>query len=330
MSRKATHLLNEQVLQTAADRYGLDRSRLVDLGSGNVNVVYEYQTEEKACILRLTHQTRRQLHELAGEADFVNFLGQHGADVSMVVPSRDGKFAEELENGFMAVLFEKAQGELPTEADWNDDFYYRWGKLTGSLHRISRSYLPPAGLKRHEWHEDGWFNFAAYIPAEQTAVLQQAQDLLAELKSLPLDPAGYGLIHNDLHARNFLQHGELLTAFDFDDCCYNWYVNDIAVILYHALTRFSRPPQSGVEEKAYGERFMQQFLAGYRTENELDSAWVARIPLFMKMRRMLLYVFYHQEFDLGNLSELMTERIAQTRRAIEQDTPLTDICFKSL
>ncbi|TCP59214.1 Ser/Thr protein kinase RdoA (MazF antagonist) [Tumebacillus sp. BK434] len=330
MSRKAIHLLTTEVLQSASSKYGLDPARLVDLGSGNVNTVYDCQADGQSCILRLTHNSRREQRELASEADYVNYLAQNGAAVSRVIPSKDGNLAEALPNGFSAVLFEKAPGQLPDEADWNDDFYYRWGKLTGALHRISRSYTPPSGLKRHAWHEDGWFQFRSYIPADQTTVLQQADELLAELNSLPRDAAGYGLIHNDLHSRNFLQHGEQLTAFDFDDCCYNWYVNDIAVILYHALTRFSRPPRSGAEEKAFGERFMQQFLTGYRTEHELDAAWVARLPLFLKMRRMLLYVFYHQEFDLDNLSALMSGRIADTRQAIEQDTPLTDIRFASL
>ncbi|ASS75342.1 hypothetical protein CIG75_10295 [Tumebacillus algifaecis] len=330
MSQNYQHLLDEQVVQAAVEKYGLTRERLFDLGSGNVNIVFEHQVKEQEYILRLTHRSRRALQELIGEVDFVNYLGRNGAPVSCAVPSLDGNLVEELPNGFMAVRFEKAAGRLPTEEDWHADLYYRWGKLTGQMHRLSRSYQAQPVFKRREWHEEEWLNIAKFIPASQTAVLQHAESLLENFERLPIDQAGYGLIHNDLHSRNFLIQDDKLTAFDFDDCCYNWYISDLTNIIYQALTRFSRPPQSDAEEKQFGEHFMRHFLAGYRTESDLAQSWLTTIPQFMKLRRLLLYVFYHQAFDLDNLSDLMANRIAQTRRAIETDAPLTDIRFESL
>jgi Ser/Thr protein kinase RdoA (MazF antagonist) len=326
MRKEVSDLLDDRVLASAAAQYGLDRTALTSL-NGNVNFVYEYEADSKAYILRLTHCSRRELLEVTAEAHFVQYLAEQGVSVSRVIPSLNGKVAERTENGFSAVLFEKAEGRLPLPEDWNPALFYNWGKLTGQLHAQSRTYTPDPLYKRREWHEEEWMKFETYIPSEQTKVLKRAHDLIGRLHSLPKDREVYGLVHSDLHLRNFFIHNGTLTVFDFDDCCYNWFANDIATILYHVLTRLSKPPGRAPGEREYLETFLKHFMKGYRTEHQWDAAWWHIVPDFLKLRRLLIYVYYYQEHDLANLSEERLKVLEQTRRDIEDDFPVTRICF---
>lgn len=54
--------------------------------------------------------------------------------------------------------------------------------------------------------------------------------------ALPRDPVGYGLIHQDTHTGNlFLAKDGQMTLFDLNDCCYGWYIYDIALVLFYAV-----------------------------------------------------------------------------------------------
>lgn len=59
---------------------------------------------------------------------------------------------------------------------------------------------------------------------------QQKYDQLDGLHALPKDADSYGLIHNDFNDGNFTvdYDNDNITAFDFDDCCYFWFMYDIA------------------------------------------------------------------------------------------------------
>jgi Ser/Thr protein kinase RdoA (MazF antagonist) len=41
----------------------------------------------------------------------------------------------------------------------------------------------------------------------------------------------YGLVHGDLNPTNFHVNDNQITLFDFDDCAYKWFINDIAIAL---------------------------------------------------------------------------------------------------
>ena len=46
----------------------------------------------------------------------------------------------------------------------------------------------------------------------------------------------YGLIRQESHGNNFLVDdvGQI-TLFDFDDCAYSWFSNDIAIVLFYIV-----------------------------------------------------------------------------------------------
>jgi Ser/Thr protein kinase RdoA (MazF antagonist) len=316
--------MNESVLATAASKYGLTRENWKDL-EGNVNVVYA--CAQPPCVLRFTHESRRDLQDLLAEADFVQYLAGQGVPVAGVIPALDGSLAVEVGNGYCAVVFQQAHGRLLPFEEWNDDFYFNWGKLLGQLHAKSRSYDSHLPRQRKAWYEDDLMQVDKSIPADETVVLQKADALFQELHRLPAPPDAYGLVHNDLHARNFLVQDGTLTAIDFDDSCYNWFISDLANIVYYAVGRQSRPPGRWAGEAEFLANFLQHFRAGYQTEHQLDEFWWSYMPHFLKLRRIALYVYYHQELDFEQVSAGMLEVIKQTRRDIEEDFPITSYVF---
>lgn len=316
--------VSDQTLSHIAKKYKLNPARLTML-AGNVNKVYEHVNPEHPTILRLTPVQRRTLEEILAEADFVHYLAQKGGPVADVIPASDGNLAVGTEQGWYAVLFAKAQGRLPRQEDWNEQFYYMWGKLTGWLHAQSCAYTPAVPARRRQWWEDDLLKIEESIPRSETQVLQRARELMDRLHSFTKDSNSYGLIHNDLHMRNFFIDDNRIMVFDFDDCCYRWFINDIAVILYHALARFGKPPGRWDGEKAFATHFLTHFKRGYETEHQLDAFWWLQLPVFMKLRRVAIYVFYHQALDFAQLSEERVDVIHRTRWDIEQDFPVTQL-----
>jgi Ser/Thr protein kinase RdoA (MazF antagonist) len=132
----------------------------------------------------------------------------------------------------------------------------------------------------------------------------------------------YGLIHQDAHGGNLLVDSDgALTLFDFDDCGYSWFANEIAIVLFYTLT--GEPDPLDVLR-----RFLPPFLDGYRSASPLDDAWLAEIPAFLKLRELELYAVMHRDFDVTAIDDPWCADFMRGRKArIENDTPFLDFDF---
>lgn len=141
---------------------------------------------------------------------------------------------------------------------------------------------------------------------------------------MPRDPDSYGLIHGDIHHNNFHVHKDELILFDFDECEYNWFVADIANPLFYAT-----PLPSDGREQRYrtAKRFYDYFMEGYSKENVLDEYWLRRIPLFLRLREILVLSGAFRSLDFSNLHPWSKEMIETTTMNIENDLPFVDIQF---
>ena len=112
---------------------------------------------------------------------------------------------------------------------------------------------------------------------------------------LPID---FGLIHNDLHFANFIIHPEgRMTIIDFDDCGYGWFAMDIAMALFDVLVLYNAPSEE--ESQRFAERFLTNYLAGYRLENELASFWQQQLPKFLKLKELCIYATLNDLPDIA-------------------------------
>ncbi len=104
------------------------------------------------------------------------------------------------------------------------------------------------------------------MPEDQIKVFQQADSLMNELRRLPEKPGQLRLGACGSAPWQFnWDHGKI-TAFDFDDIGYNWFVNDISILLYNVLWY---PVVPYDDKAAFTEEFMTHFMKGYWEEMSL-------------------------------------------------------------
>ncbi|WP_415273386.1 phosphotransferase enzyme family protein [Bacillus siamensis] len=318
----------DKVLAKAGEIYGFTKFQFI---ADAENYVYEIVKDNEPYILKITHTIRRTPEYILGEMEWLHHLTKGGLSAAKPIPSLNGRDVEEVPDGkggaFLLRVYEKAPGHKVEESDWNGTLFYELGKYTGNMHRLTKSYRPSdPKYKRQEWDEEEQLKLRKYVPADQHLVFERADALMEELRKLPKNPESYGLVHADLHHGNFNWDNGKITAFDFDDIGYNWFVNDISIFLYNMLWY----PVIPYEDKAvFTGEFMTHFMKGYREENDLDPAWLEKIPDFLRLRHMLIYGLLHQAFDLDSLGDEELEMLKGFRRDIENETPITEYHFSA-
>ena len=227
---------------------------------------------------------------------------------------------------FMVYVFEKAVGNSPRSDTWDMNFFEKWGQTIGRMHRRTKTFAPSdEAYRRFHWYDDYAMNIETYIPASQPLLLEKCLAIRRKLYDLPRDDESYGLIHCDMHHGNFYVENGNLTVFDFDDCRYHWFAFDIAIPLFYVL----RDARIDPNDSAFAAEFMTAFMRGYRRENEIDRSWLERLPLFLKVREMELYIVLLAEGpDIVN--DWCRRFLDNRRESIEQEKPIIELDFSSL
>ena len=113
-----------------------------------------------------------------------------------------------------------------------------------------------------------------------------------------------------------------ITAFDFDNCEYAWFVKDIAVLLFYV----ARSEARGQREQAVAA-FLAPFLEGYREHRRCDREWLATIPDWLALQRSMNYALFHQYRDPAQRDEATLDAWSRFRRDIEADAPVVELDF---
>jgi Ser/Thr protein kinase RdoA (MazF antagonist) len=329
MEKRIKERFNAQILSTVMESYNItaDRIKLLD---GFESFIYEFQQEGQAYILRISHSLRRDENLIRAEIDWINFLHRGAACVAKAIKAESGDYvvpvADAQGGHFLATAFVKANGDHPSKEVWNPAFYQKYGRVIGRMHALTMNYTPtnPAWI-RPQWDGPEMLDIAGWLPESESLVLERYLQLKSHLDSLQKSRGTYGLIHQDAHAGNFFvdADGEI-TLFDFDDCTYSWFMNDIAIVLFYIAL--------GVEDQATSTRdFMTNFLHGYRQENDFEAGWLKEIPSFLKLREIDLYAVIHRSFDVENIKDPWVLMYMDDRKErIENEVPFIDFDFETL
>jgi Ser/Thr protein kinase RdoA (MazF antagonist) len=325
MLKKVKELYNDTVLNEALRRYGVDGSTIRNLG-GNESFVYGFESEGQEYILKIIHSSHRSAELVKAELDWLNYLTGHGVRLSKAIPSRNQEHVETIEaedSYFVAVVYEKAKGDMLDEKNYDPALIEKWGKIMGRMHALAKQFLPSESApKRLEWHENAFMNAEKWLPPSEKIVKNKFNELYERLRVLPRGKDDYGLIHSDLHHRNFLVNEGEITVIDFDDLEYHWFINDIAKTLYNEAFTFSIQAE---ERHTFSRFFLRHFMSGYMRENHLDPSWMAHLQDFLKLRHMYIYIKLWQQHDHRQLDDHEKTFLAEYRDSIEQDIPLLDI-----
>ena len=289
-------LFTKEILAEVCCRFEIHADALEALG-GFESYIYSYEQHGKACILRIGHSSHRDGSAVQGEAEFIDYLGANGIHVGRPVRDGNGNLVEVIpaeEGSFVAVVFEKVPGGAAAAENWIDGtLMHTLGRMVGRMHELAKDFQPSQErFRRLDWEDDNTIvmeNIHNGLPADEAAlVASQYETLLAKARELPKDRDHYGLIHFDVHGGNFfVQDGEVY-LFDFDDCMYSWFANDIAMVFYYGLMDFRDDPDTLTF-------LCKQFIAGYNEVSRFDPLWLEYIPAFLLLRNLDLYARVHHD-----------------------------------
>ena len=357
MDQQIIARFNDSILHQAMQRYSIAMDEIKPLDAFE-SFIYEFERSGAGYILRIGHSFRKSEALIQGEVDWINYLARGGVSVARAIPSENGKLVEVIDDGqggqFLVTAFVRAAGQPPWEAGWTPARFETYGRLLGKMHALAVDYQPIAAWKRPEWDDASMKFVELYLPASEIIARQKYQSLLEHIYSLPKDKTAYGLIHQDAHQNNFfidvnsIDADGALTLFDFDECAYSWFVNDIAIVLFYISMDAHELGYPTVV--SFTKEFMTHFLRGYRQAYALDSAWLKEIPAFLKLRELELYAVVFRDFDIKDIehwsvdsfkripgfdvnsgNHMWIANFMQDRKIrIEQGLPFIDFDFESL
>ncbi|NEU04851.1 phosphotransferase enzyme family protein [Clostridium senegalense] len=328
MNKEIMDLMNSNILTEAAKRFGINIGELKLIGN-NQNFVYEYMKQNKSYILRITHSSHRKEKLIKGELDWILYLVKNGVSASKPIYSIQGNLTERIDvddSYFIVTSFEKAPGEKIgyPKCISNDELFERCGRLTGKIHFLSKKYRPSVKeIKRHEWTENYYLqNINKYIPTEQSKVYESCEAIVNKINKFSRDSNSFGIIHGDINVGNIMLYDDIINIFDFDECQYSWFVEDIAVQLFYIIYVFLDDSIDERQTQAY--RFMKNFMKGYYKENYIEKYWLRQIPIFLQLREIIVYIGLYRNLDFSNLNTWMENYISQSKLRIEQGIPIVN------
>ena len=261
------------------------------------NFVYEFKSQKERRILRLTHNSHHIEDEIIAELDWVNFLIQQGVPASQPLLSKNGRLTERYpveDSYFIATVFEYAPGHFIDSSnpqEWNPQFFQTLGRTMGRMHCATKHYSATyLRQKRSHWYEEDLLrNANDYLPADQKQAATDMEKLLARFSHNTPTVESYGLVHCDVNPTNFYINDNQITLFDFDDCAYNWFINDIAVALPMYSDLYA---EEGWEAKL--TEFFRWYMQGYNEENHLDEFWLEYLPDSLRLQNIITLVACYQ------------------------------------
>jgi Ser/Thr protein kinase RdoA (MazF antagonist) len=326
-----TRICEQEVLETAARLFGTSKDHLgkFEDSEGWANLVYYYTRDGQQQILRISFRPERPLECIQAELHFVNYLAEGGVRLSRPVYSENGSLIEVIHAAgipFTIVSFVRGHGMRMPDNGYRyregvpmQEYFQDWGQVLGQMHRLAKTYQPLSeAIRRPEWHS--WDYFTGFPAGKHLPVIETKYDqLIAELHALPKDADSYGLITFDFNDGNFTvdyNNGDI-TVFDFDDCCYFWFMYELTYAWEGGIGWVSSRPLA--ERQAFMERYMEQVMGGYTRENMLSNAWLDRMPLFLRLVQMQELVYYAQYLDKPD--EKIQAGLRYKIRCIEEDIP---------
>jgi Ser/Thr protein kinase RdoA (MazF antagonist) len=315
MSPEVHSLFSREIREHCFSRFGVTAAHMV---SERHAFIFDAITSTGTCILKVTHPSHRSYEQLEAELEWLSYLVGKGVRAPRIHRSINSRFIERVpapDGYFSVICYEKLAGETIADALLTEALFRPWGTLIGKLHRLSFGYLPKT--QRYAWYESDFLNVERYIPIDHD-IRTNAQQIIRAVQDLPLSQFQYGLIHADVYQENmFLADGELF-LFDFDNCEYGHYISDIAIALYAALWRV--PSEANRAE--FAERFLRSLLVGYREEHQLSRTEIQALPLFLRLREVLIHTVAKKMLDLNNLTPIQARLLTERGNRIRNNQPI--------
>jgi len=259
------------------------------------NFVYRFRVPGAGNVryLRITHESRRNIEQLLGEIEFVNYLKDHEIKLAAPVQSRAGNWVETIDlppQKYFATVFEAVPGE---PVQWGKDqenraFLFQRGKALGRLHKVSCTWRARLPNRRHHWYEDDLFTDPSkLLHVEDVIPRREYEEVLKWMLARKRSTENYGLVHGDFGTGNVRHVNGEVVCFDFDDCSYHWFTYDLGV----AMRAARRLPFK------YRKAYLRVLMDGYETEKSLCGDTEREVAQFCRVAALYRFVTVLRQCD---------------------------------
>ena len=280
---------------------------------GYHNKVFIITRSADRIIARLSSRNGRILEDIQAELAWVDALGKAGVLVAeaITLPGHDQIIELDIDESAFWLTFFKHTGGRPVDVlnlnEWNMEFFREWGSQLARMHnvdtsQINRPIYVDSG-KKTAWPMDEWLEC-------------RHMQLLSQMAAWKRTPDTFGLIHNDLHQGNFHVIENELIFFDFDDCAYHFYAQDLAVSIYHALwtgTAFHPETQN------FSVEFLTAFLKGYSLNRRLNLEIYDQLLVCLQMREVYLYALFTSVWKEEEMVEWQQDKLLELELTIKAE-----------
>ncbi|MBI9046079.1 MAG: phosphotransferase [Anaerolineaceae bacterium] len=302
-----------KMAQMAIKQYDLEVRKISSLWQ-LFNALFRVDTlDGRKYVLRINLPNLRSLPEIRSEMTWLAALHR---DSDLLVPeplqARNGELVTTIKmQGIPQSRHCAVFSWLPGKnlaASLSVENVRKQGRFLARLHQESENFQPPEGfwLKdlRELVHGDGldWLSHGTktsqLISAENREIfLRTAEPVKQALSDLYQQPQDLHVMHADFHQGNIKVHKGQLSALDFDDCSWGYFVQDIAIALYY------------LRRQAEFSQFRQAFQQGYEEIKKWPEEYPGQIDTLMNTRAFLVIDFLIHS-DNAVIKEIIPRYIA--------------------
>lgn len=250
------------------------------------NAVYPFKCDGEVLILRFAPVEEKHLSNVMSEMAFIRFLKTKGYSALETVPTKIGEECITCDTpwgSYYAVVFKRVKGKQLGNITYTAEIARRHGQFLGELHKLSSTY-EPRGHKHWSWDEVLEWIGEVLVQDEKNhqAALKELKTLKQYFTSCTVSDDNYGLVHYDFELDNVFydDNTHTMSAIDFEDAMYHWYVMDIVQALGSIKDELGEKDYSNLEK---------EFLIGYQKVRKLRDDELAKIPACKRFAHLFSY-----------------------------------------
>lgn len=329
-------MLEENVLGKLVSVFGIEASGMEYLRSSQ-NIVYKAEKDELPVIVRISKGRFRTRGEVEAELDWIKFLSERNVKACRPVKNLEGELCYSsviAGMSYVVTCFEYAPGSEVAKSERDEEMYLRLGRLTGKMHLNAKVHSDEGfKLDRKMWSESRLLNEDLIEQSEYVsdAFGGSVREMISELNTCLKTSDTFGLIHGDIHFGNVFCDGEDLWVFDFDNCEYGYFLQDLATVLWDAiccsiLREFPDNVTCAVDMNEQIRPYWEAFLKGYSEMSPLKELDISMLEKFFLLREAVIYVHYHRIYNVEELDESFQAALELMKKNVESRSHQIDLC----
>lgn len=318
--------MNESIKSVLLIAEILYDAKCLDEIANTNHLFYEMILFDRPAVLRITECSENRNAQIINlELKWLAYLSRNVDNVAKLVLSVNNNAYETIEHEgkkYIVGAFEKAIGQDGLDIrKIEKSIICNLGKAIGKIHSATKRFNE---YDANDVEKFAWYNnedFLTELNIDECEVNLFEEKYFQKIKSLCMTKENYGVIHADIHTSNFFVDNGNITIIDFNDSEFNWYVADVAYILFqYAVQCTDNTDDKNKERIELTEQFLTSFLKGYIQENTINKDWLCLLEIFVKYRRIMIYkVVCKQDWN--------KEYAAWLKSGILRDAPLVEIDY---